>query len=90
MLLYTLFDHLHFEYTHTGNIFLKSLTRCKNTNIYLVVVHPKMKILSSFTHALVILDLYDFLLQNTTEDTLKNIVDWHPLTCIGFVSIQQE
>ncbi len=37
-------------------------------------VHPKMKILSSFTHPQVVPNLYEFfLLPNTKEDILKKV-----------------
>jgi len=39
-----------------------------------VIVHLKMKILSSFTHPQVVPNLYElFLLLNTKEDILKNV-----------------
>ncbi len=38
------------------------------------IVHPKMKIVSSFTHAQVVPNLYAFfVLPNTKEDILKNV-----------------
>ncbi len=36
-------------------------------------VHPKMKILSSFTHPQVVPNLYEFVLPNTKEDILKKV-----------------
>jgi len=36
------------------------------------ILHPKMKILISFTHPQVVANLYEFLLLNTKEDILKN------------------
>ncbi len=37
------------------------------------IVHPKMKILSSFTHPQVVPNLYEFVLPNTKEDILKKV-----------------
>ncbi len=40
------------------------------------IVHPNMKMLSSFTHPQVVPNLHEFLLLNTNKDILKNICNW--------------
>ncbi len=54
-----------------------SLTKIMNYPRLKGIVHPKMKILSSFTHPQVVPNLYECLvLLNTKEDVLNNVGFW--------------
>ncbi len=63
---------------HEGDTLLYFLTIFITAHMYYGptlkgIVHPKMKILSSFTHSQVVPNMYLFVLLNTKEDILKKV-----------------